>query len=179
MSGEDDQRDSDLLPLQNTITANTFPLRLTTEVCLVVQGSVLSTHSKRKKESCKVGNDRRITLQEYMRRRLCHGHIQPLSPPLCHRHIKSLPPTLCYSHIQSLSPVLCHIHIKSLSPALCHSHIQSLSPALCNGHIQSLSPALCHILIESLPPSFDIQTVSDNVYSHNCWIKIYFCSRKL
>ena len=153
--------------------------RLTTEVCLVVQGSVLSTHSKRKKESCKVGNDRRITLQEYMRRRLCHGHIQPLSPPLCHRHIKTLPPTLCYSHIQSLSPVLCHIHIKSLSPALCHSHIQSLSPALCNGHIQSLSPALCHSLIESLPPSFDIQTVSDNVYSHNCWIKIYFCSRKL
>ena len=111
MSGEDDQRDSDLLPLQNTITANTFPLRLTTEVCLVVQESVLSTHSKRKKESCKVGNDRRITLQEYMRRRLCHGHIQPLSPPLCHRHIKTLPPTLCYSHIQSLSPVLCHIHI--------------------------------------------------------------------
>lgn len=152
---------------QNTITANTFPLRLTTEVCLVVQGSVLSTHSKRKKESSKVGNDRRTTLQEYIRRRLCHGHIQPLSPPLCHRHIKSLPPMLCYSHIQSLSPVLCHIHIKSLSPALC------------NGHIQSLSPALCHSLIESLPPSFDIQTVSDNVYSHNCWIKIYFCSRKL
>ena len=178
MSGEDDQRDSDLLPLQNTITANTFPLRLTTEVCLVVQGSVLSTHSKRKKESCKVGNDRRTTLQEYMRR-IYDGHIQPLSPPLCHRHIKSLPPMLCYSHIQSLSPVLCHIHFKSLSPALCHSHIQSLSPALCNSHIQSLSPALCHSLIESLPPSFDIQTVSDNVYSHNCWIKIYFCSRKL